>query len=188
MASLIERFTKKYVVRLDSKCWEWIGGRMSGTAPHRYGAFRMDGYRPAMAHRCSYIIFKGEIPAGLFICHSCDNASCVNPDHLFVGTAKDNASDCWKKGRAYLQTGVKPALGKGISHRSKDPARGWVIDVLCSECGVSMEQNQGSAARGCPPCCSLSCRHTRLGRLNRERLLGAKNPPSWRTRRAKALD
>lgn len=91
---LINKFTEK--VRIDdvTGCWIWVGGmRYKG-----YGAFRI-GLKHESAHRAAWIIYRGEIPDGLSVCHHCDNPSCVNPDHLFLGTAKDNTQDMIQKGR-----------------------------------------------------------------------------------------
>jgi hypothetical protein len=96
MRNEFDRFIDK-VNKTDS-CWIWTGSKYRGG----YGQFRrlVEGkWKMAKTHRYSYEYFKGEIPKGHFICHTCDNPSCVNPEHLFSGTLKDNAKDMLMKGR-----------------------------------------------------------------------------------------
>lgn len=109
MRNEFERFIEK--VNKTESCWEWTAGKYRGG----YGHFRKkvgDKWKMYKAHRYSYEIFKGEIPEGLLICHSCDNPSCVNPDHLFPGTVKDNSDDCVKRGRH--------KFGRNPKHRHLD--------------------------------------------------------------------
>ena len=65
-----------------------------------------------MSHRKSYIQHKGEIPNGMFVCHTCDNGLCVNPEHLFLGTNSDNMKDAYKKGRLHANKLSKNQKGE----------------------------------------------------------------------------
>ncbi len=79
-------------------CWEFNGVRRSG-----YGLIWVTAERDHIgAHRVSWEIHNGPIPKGLWVLHKCDNRPCVNPSHLFLGTAQDNTSDMIQKGR-YVQ-------------------------------------------------------------------------------------
>ncbi len=91
----IERFWDKVDVRSLAECWLWTAGKFA----KGYGAFAYAGHRPGYAHRFSYLLHHGDIPEGALVMHSCDTPACVNPTHLRLGTAGDNARDSVSKGR-----------------------------------------------------------------------------------------
>jgi hypothetical protein len=79
----------------DDDCWEWQKSR------DRYGVMKVRG-KACKVHRVAWEWFVGPIPEGLFVLHKCDNPSCCNPNHLFLGTQKDNMQDCAAKGRGFV--------------------------------------------------------------------------------------
>jgi hypothetical protein len=92
---IVDKFWSK-VDRKSSGCWEWKGVFYQG---RRYGRFLVRKGVEYRAHRFSYLLAHGDIPKDLFICHSCDNPCCVNPEHLWAGTHLENEQDKTEKGR-----------------------------------------------------------------------------------------
>lgn len=117
----MERFLKK--VNKTNHCWEWIACLRGKSG---YGAFKLNG-KVIDAHRVSYQLYKGEIPSNMYVCHKCDNRKCVNPDHLFLGTPKENLQDALLKGR------IKP--GRNSYKLKKHPSiSSYGNGCRCKEC------------------------------------------------------
>jgi hypothetical protein len=89
---LEDSFWSKVDIVDNDKCWEWQATRFK----NNYGNFR-----GKCAHRMAYKLSHGDIPYKFLILHKCDNPPCCNPDHLFVGTHKDNARDMKEKNRQH---------------------------------------------------------------------------------------
>ena len=89
-----QRFHEKVEFIPFSTCHWWIGS----TGCAGYGELNISG-KAQRAHRIAFEMANGPIPEGKIICHKCDNPSCVNPSHLFVGTYRDNLKDMYSKGR-----------------------------------------------------------------------------------------
>lgn len=94
MKSLKEKFEERVFYASPCGCHYWTGW----VSTHGYGSLQ-DNNTHVYAHRLSYQLYVGEIPKGLFVCHSCDNRLCVNPNHLWLGTHEDNQRDKISKGR-----------------------------------------------------------------------------------------
>ena len=119
----MERFLNK--VHKTDGCWNWTASLRGKTG---YGAFKINK-KVVDAHRMSYLIHKGDIPSGMYVCHTCDNRTCVNPDHLFLGTAKENWQDGFDKGRIKLIGAIDPDRLK------KHPSIGaYNRGCRCSDC------------------------------------------------------
>lgn len=116
-------------------CWEWTGYRL----PSGYGKMSYKGQRAKFVHRMSYLAFH-ESPADKDVCHHCDNPPCVNPKHLFLGTAKDNAIDMMKKKRHPFH----------LEAEKTNCRRGHPL------CGYNLRINRTTGRRQCKECHRIS--------------------------------
>ena len=110
-----ERFWR-FAEKLDG-CWKWSGKKNNGYGVLSKGA-KKDGY--FLAHRFSWELHnKQKIPEGMFVMHKCDNPECTNPEHLTIGTPKENTQDMIAKGRKRVVAPLGTENGKSILDEEK---------------------------------------------------------------------
>jgi len=131
-STLLERFTAKYIVDPNTGCWLWVAGKFNDG----YGTILGDDGKVKRAHRVAYELYKGPITDGQQVCHRCDVRQCVNPDHLFLGTASDNVQDKVSKGRQ------AKGEGHGIAKLTESEARAIRYDsreqrAIAKDYGIS---------------------------------------------------
>lgn len=134
MIEQVKRFWSKVDKNGANGCWNWQGWKDRQGYGHA-----IIKRRKVKAHRFSWMIYNAVIPAGLCVLHKCDNPSCVNPEHLFLGTRKDNAVDKMNKGRCLY--GEKHCLVKITEEQAmsilSDPRSNYAIG---KEYGISNQQ------------------------------------------------
>jgi len=128
---------KKSKINLETGCLEWIGRNIKHFG---YGAVGFKG-KQLRTHRASWLIYRGEIPKGKLVCHKCDNPKCINVDHLFLGSYKENMEDMLKKRRGVFVNGERQGLCKlnekqVVEIRNKR-ASGILYKELAKEYGVA---------------------------------------------------
>lgn len=106
------RFWSKVSFQGHDGCWLFTGASMGD-----YGVIKHKSGRHIKAHRFAWETFHGGIPEGLIVCHRCDVPMCCNPEHLFLGTHKDNSDDKIKKGRAVACPGERNGAAKLRAHQ-----------------------------------------------------------------------
>jgi hypothetical protein len=138
----------------DNGCWEWQGYRHLGN----YG---MATYRTKRisAHRLSYLLFKGPIPAGMGVCHSCDNKACCNPDHLWLGDRAANMRDLQAKGLHHKRLKTHCPQGHSYAEYGVIGGNGYRACSLCLEAKGKREWQEYKGARRGPRKPKSHCPH-----------------------------
>jgi len=133
--TLAYRFWAK--VKLEEGCWEWQAAKTKDG----YGSVGIATSRSALAHRVVWELTRGPIPEGMYVCHHCDNPSCVRPSHLFLGTQTDNMRDAIEKGRIMGSCGEDSPSAKlseeDVLAIRREYANGCLQDDLAKQYGVT---------------------------------------------------
>ena len=157
-----DRFWRRVEKRGNDECWPWLGHRTGG-----YGTvdFFIEGKSRSMkAHRVAYFLHTEEDPREMGVCHRCDNPSCCNPSHFFLGTHDDNMADKARKGRV-ARASSKFTFEEVMQIRER-AAAGGRVSFLAKELGVASESIRnivnGTSYRNLPV---LPRKPTPLGRI-----------------------
>lgn len=139
-----ERFLAK--VEKSNRCWLWVGATKSRNPDRAYGQF-WDGGRARPAAQVAWEMANGKsFPIGMDALHHCDNPRCVNPDHIFPGTASDNAKDASAKKR--LLNSSKMHCKRGHLLLGDDLIIRYDGSRECHQCKIEWERTHRSVAVG----------------------------------------
>ena len=134
-------------IEIVGDCWIFTGP----TTSDGYGAIGVGRRKQLRAHRASFEEFVGHIPKGALVCHKCDTPRCINPEHLFLGTPKDNTQDMIKKGRMKHKTGEDHPLAKlsdvDVTSIKRLRAAGRTLAYIADRFGISF-QHVSAISRG----------------------------------------
>ena len=137
----MREYVAKRCTHAQNGCWNWT--QSTNHSGYGVGIFNM---KKDLAHRLSWRAHRGDIPAGMFVCHHCDNPGCVNPDHLFLGTPADNVRDMLAKGRQ-----SKPGDACWRGHVYVEGSYRWRADAPNSRTCLVCEQISRDARRAGRP-------------------------------------
>ena len=164
----IERLEQQVERVTESGCWLWKGL----ITPAGYGYMNAFGKRQ-LTHRLMYEHYKGEISAGLFVCHRCDIPCCVNPDHMFLGDALANNRDSWRKGRGTTEK----ARAAMLKNRRDNPPAACPKGHPYDEKNTYISKTGARFCRACSNAMSTEKQRRRRARLKAAGLTSRGKPP-----------
>ncbi len=146
-----DKIISRSIPEPNTGCWLWLGTAFRAPVDMR-PFIVINGVR-LPAHRVSLEAFKGPIPVGAYACHTCHNSLCVNPDHLYAGTAKQNTQDMMRAGRHFSQ--CNPAALEALKSRLAKIARARARSPVCKQGHVLAGHNlviNSVGGRACRTC------------------------------------
>lgn len=143
--TIAERMTLKYTVDAETGCWNWHGSKDT----KGYGQMRVEGRARIATHIALELAGQPRRPEKPCALHHCDNPGCVNPEHLWWGTFRENTRDMMAKGRQNLD-------GFKIGHEMARAMKRKPV-VECAKCGIEFETTAGQAKKNIRNFCSRTC-------------------------------
>lgn len=138
----LKQLLDKYTIKNENNCWGWKGPLY----PAGYGQTWFMG-KQTPASRSSWIVNNGLIKSKQWVLHKCDNPPCTNPDHLFLGTCKDNVQDMIRKGRKYIPKGSEVHFAKlteeKVSEIKELLKNKFTLEYISEKFGISISTVSG---------------------------------------------
>jgi hypothetical protein len=132
----------------EKGCWNWTHGKTGSNYGVAY--FNVNGVKKQFStHWLSFVLCNGDLVDGMFVCHRCDNPTCVNPEHLFAGTHSDNMLDAISKGRVIPPNGLKLNYKMANEIRQRYAAGGCTTRSLAAEYNVGKSLIHAIVAGNC---------------------------------------
>lgn len=136
--SVLHRVLENSMPEPMSGCLIWL----NGTGNSGYGKFRIGHSKDYQVHRIAYAAQYGDIPEKMCVLHRCDVRTCVNPNHLFLGTHKENTRDMMSKGEHYSHGRTKTVCPKGHAYNGINSNGARICKICCSQQKLNYEERR----------------------------------------------